>query len=205
MNLIYVLTFWWCPGIKSSVVEKGCLLWPMHSLGRILLAFALLHFARWNLSVIPGIPWLPTLAFQSPIMYRTSFFFFLVLVLEGLVGHHRTDQLQFLWHQCLGNRLGLIWCWMVYLGNKLGSLCSFWECSQWGETKLVKMACSGFLTPCFVNNDYVTTEITYRTVCVHHEMLSWSWATLCCRDIWVPPRKWWHLLLYQCCVHGVSH
>ena len=59
--------------------------------------------------------------------------------------------------------------------------------------------------PCFVNNDYVTTEITYSTVCVHHEVLAWSWDTLCCRDIWVPPRKWWHLLLHHCCVHWVSH
>ena len=29
----------------------------------------------------------------------------------------------------------------------------------WEESKLTKMACSGSLTPCFINNDYVTAEI----------------------------------------------
>ena len=39
-----------------------------------------------NLPVTPGISWLRAFAFQSPIMKRTCFF--LVLVLEDLVGHH---------------------------------------------------------------------------------------------------------------------
>ena len=47
---------------------------------------------RPNLPVTPGVSWLPTFAFQSPIMKRTSF---LVLVLKGLVGLHRTVQLSF--------------------------------------------------------------------------------------------------------------
>ena len=46
-NLISVLTIWWCPCVESSLVfvEKGCLLWPVCSLGKTLLTFALLHFA----------------------------------------------------------------------------------------------------------------------------------------------------------------
>ena len=48
---------------------------------------------RSNLTVTSGISWLLTFAFQSPIMKRTSFW---VLVLEGLVGLHRTIQLQLL-------------------------------------------------------------------------------------------------------------
>ena len=47
-----------------------------------------------NLSVTPDMSWLPNFAFQSPMMKRTSFF--LVFVLEGLVGPHRTIQLQLL-------------------------------------------------------------------------------------------------------------
>ena len=47
-----------------------------------------------NLPVTLGISWLPTFAFQSPMIKRTSFF--LVLVLEGLVGHHRTIRHHFL-------------------------------------------------------------------------------------------------------------
>ena len=43
-NLILVLTIWWCTCVVfSCVVERGCLLWLVHSLGKTLLAFALLH------------------------------------------------------------------------------------------------------------------------------------------------------------------
>ena len=45
INLILVLTTWWCPCVESAcVVGRGCLLWPVHSLGKTLLDFALLHF-----------------------------------------------------------------------------------------------------------------------------------------------------------------
>ena len=44
-NLILVLTIWWCPCIVfSCVLGSGCLLLSVCSLGRTLLAFALLHF-----------------------------------------------------------------------------------------------------------------------------------------------------------------
>ena len=82
---------------------------------------------RPNVPVTPGISWLPTFAFQFPIMKRTSFW---VLVLEGLVGLHRTIQLQVRQHYWLGHRLGLPWYWMVCLGNKQRSFCHFWDCTQ---------------------------------------------------------------------------
>ena len=49
INLISVLTIWWCPRIESCVVGRGCLLWPVCSLGKSLLAFALIHsiFQGW--------------------------------------------------------------------------------------------------------------------------------------------------------------
>ena len=59
---------------------------------------------RSNLPVTPAVSWLPTFAFQSPIMKRT---FFGVLVLKGLVGLHRTVQLQLLQRYWLGHRLGI--------------------------------------------------------------------------------------------------
>ena len=62
---------------------------------------------RPNLPVIPRIFGLPTFAFQSPIMNIISFGGGL-LILGGLLGLHRTDQLQFIWHQWLGHRLGLL-------------------------------------------------------------------------------------------------
>ena len=70
---------------------------------------------RPNFPVTPGISWLPTFAFQFPIMKTISI---LVLVLEDLVGLHRTIQLQFLQHYWLGHRLGLLWYWVICLGNR---------------------------------------------------------------------------------------
>ena len=63
------------------------------------------HTPRPNLPITPGISRLPTFAFQSPMMKKT---YFLVVVLEGLVGLHSTGQLQLLRHQRLGHRLGLL-------------------------------------------------------------------------------------------------
>ena len=56
--------------VLSCVVGRGCLLWPVHSLG---LRPASFHIPRPNLPVIPGVSWLPTFAFQFPIMKRTCF------------------------------------------------------------------------------------------------------------------------------------
>ena len=74
-----------------------------------------------------SISWLPTFAIQSPIMKRTSF---RVLVLEDLVGLHGTVQFQLLQHYWLGHRLGLLWYWMVCLGNEQRWFCHFWNFTQ---------------------------------------------------------------------------
>ena len=79
INLISVLTIWWCSCVESSLVllEEGCLLWPVCSLGRMVLAFALLHSVLQtpNLPVIPGVslekamaPHSSTLAWKIPWM-----------------------------------------------------------------------------------------------------------------------------------------
>ena len=39
-----------------------------------------------------------------------------------------------------------------------------WSRLLWGESDLAKTVCSGSLTPCFVNKDYITSEITYSRV-----------------------------------------
>ena len=55
--------------IFSCVVGRGCLPWPVHTLGNTLLAFALPFCTpSWNLPVTPGISWLPTFEFQYPMM-----------------------------------------------------------------------------------------------------------------------------------------
>ena len=60
--------------IFSCVVGRGCLLWPVCSLGRTLISLCPASFCtpRPNLPVTPGISWLPAFTFQSAIMKRTS-------------------------------------------------------------------------------------------------------------------------------------
>ena len=60
---------------------------------------------RPNLPVTPGISWLTTFAFQSPMMKRTSFF--VCVNSRSLVGLHRTGQLQLLWHIFISGCLSL--------------------------------------------------------------------------------------------------
>ena len=57
------------------VVGRGCLLWPERSLGKTLISLCPASFCtlRPNLPVTPEVSWLPTFAFQSPIMKKTSF------------------------------------------------------------------------------------------------------------------------------------
>ena len=55
---------------------------------------------------------------------------FWVLVLEELIGHHRTIQLQLLQHYWLRHILGLLWYWMVCLGNYLRAFRHFCDCTQ---------------------------------------------------------------------------
>ena len=130
INLILVLTIWWCLCVVfSCVVGRGCLLWPVHFLGRTLLAFALLH------SVLQGWTCLLLQVFfdflllhSSPLWWKEHLFW--VLVLEGLISLHRTVQLQLIQCYLLGHRFGLWWYWMVCLGNKQSSFCCFWDCIQ---------------------------------------------------------------------------
>ena len=96
INLILVLTIWWCPCVESSLVllERVFVMTSAFSWqNSISLCPASFRIPRPNLPVTPGVSCLPTFAFQSPVMKRTSFW---VLVLKGLVRLHRTVQL--LWH-----------------------------------------------------------------------------------------------------------
>ena len=96
---------------------------------------------RSNLLVITDIFWLPTFAFQSLMMKRTSFSF-LVLVLDGVVGLHKTIQLQLLWHYWLGRDLN--YCdveWFALETNRdhsgifetASKYCLLGSCWLWGQ------------------------------------------------------------------------
>jgi len=82
----------------------------------------------------PNLPvnssYLLTSYFCIPVPYDEEDILFWVLVLQGLVGLHRTIQFQLLWHLWLGHRLGLLWNWMVCLVKEPRSFCCFWDCTQ---------------------------------------------------------------------------
>ena len=128
INLISLLTTFMSICRVVSCVVKRMLLWPVHSLGKILLAFTLLHFILQDklCSLLQISLDFLLLHFNPPRLKGTSFFG----VLEGLVGLYRNGQLQLLLHQWLWYRLELLWCWMVCLLNQLRSFCHFWDWIQ---------------------------------------------------------------------------
>ena len=76
INLISVSTIWWCPCAESSLVlleEVSAMTSAFFWQNSIRLCPASFHIPRPNLPVTPGVSWLPTFAFQSPIKKRTSF------------------------------------------------------------------------------------------------------------------------------------
>ena len=91
INLIFIFMIWWSPRVVSSLMllEEGVSNDQGILLAKLLLAFALLHFVllRPSLSVTPGISRLSTFVF-NPLWWNG--YLFLVLVLEGPVGLHRT-------------------------------------------------------------------------------------------------------------------
>ena len=100
INLISVLTIWWCPCVEPCVVGRGCLLWPVHFLGKTLLVFALLH------SVFQG---------QICLLFQVFLFFFLVFYFLNfkIFNSYMRSQLGFLWRE---------WCWS-WNSNTLATWC----------------------------------------------------------------------------------
>ena len=75
INLFMVLTIWWCPYVESSLVlleESVCLTSVFFWQNSVSLWPASFCTPSPNLPVTLGISWLPTFAFQSPIMKRKS-------------------------------------------------------------------------------------------------------------------------------------
>ena len=113
--------------VCSWVVGRGCLLWPVCSLGKTL-AFALLHFVpQGQICLLLQVSLDFLLSHSSPLWWKRHHF--CVLVLEGFIDLHRTIKRQ-LQLYCLGHRLGLMWYWMVCLVNEQRSFWNFWDCTQ---------------------------------------------------------------------------
>ena len=115
--------------VFSCVVGRGCLLWPVHFLGKTLLIFALLHSVfQGQICLLLQVFLDFLLLHSSPLQWKGHLFW--VLVLESLIGLHRSIQFQVLQHYWSGNRFGLLWYWMVCIGKKPKSFCHFWGCTQ---------------------------------------------------------------------------
>ena len=127
INLILILTMWWHPCVESSLVllEEGVCLtsafsWQ-NSVSLDLLRFVLQDQTGLLLQVFLD----SLLLHSSPLWWKG--YLLGVLILEVLIGLHRTIQPQLLQHYWSGYRLGLLWYWMVCLGNKQRSFCHFWD------------------------------------------------------------------------------
>ena len=102
--------------VFSCVVGRGWLLWPVCSLCTTLLAFALLHFVlQGQICLLLQVSLDFLFLHSSTLCWKGHLFW--MLVLENLVGLHRTVQFQLLQHYWSGHRLGLLWYWMVCLRN----------------------------------------------------------------------------------------
>ena len=126
-----MLTIWCCPCVELShvLLERvfavtSVFFWQ----NSVSLCHASFCTPSPNFPVAPSISWLPTFVFQSSIMKRTSFFG--VSSRRYWESSQKTIVLQLLQHWWLGHRLGLLWCWLVCLGNKLKSYCCFWDCTE---------------------------------------------------------------------------
>ena len=101
-----------------SFVVTGCLLWPVPFLAKTLFSLCPGSFCTPR----PNLPCYSrcflTSYFCIPVPYNEKDIFWGVLVLKGLVGLHRTVQLQFLQCYWSGHKLGLPWYWMVCFGNR---------------------------------------------------------------------------------------
>ena len=89
INLISVLTIWWCPGVESPLVllEEGVCYDQCILLAK-LLAFALLHSVlQGQICLLLQVSLDFLLLHFDPLWWKGHFFW--VLVLEGLVGLHR--------------------------------------------------------------------------------------------------------------------
>ena len=108
INLIFVLISWWCPCVESFLVllTEGVAVTSGFSWQNSV-SLCLLHFVnKGQICLLHQVSLDFLLLHSSPLGWKGHLF--LVLFLKGLVGLHRTVQLQLLHHLCLGHSLGLV-------------------------------------------------------------------------------------------------
>ena len=130
-------------------------------------SLALLHFVLQG-QISHDSRYLLTSYFCIPIPYdeKDSFFGGGRLAQEDLIGLHRTIQLQLLWHEWLGDRLGLLWCWMICLGNELRS---FPPLVDHILSELFTMTCPSWVTPHSMAHSFTELCKLLRYKAMNHE------------------------------------
>ena len=153
--------------VFCCVVGRGCLLWPVHFLGKTLLVFALLHSAFQGQICLLLQEFLNFLLLHSsPLWWKGHLSW--VLVLKDLVGLHKTIHLQLIQHYWLGHRLGLPWYWIVCLGVEQRSFCCFSDSLQVLHFRLFcwpwwySISSKGFL-PTLVDVMVIWVKFTYSS------------------------------------------
>ena len=131
-------------------------------LGKTQLAFALLHSVLQDQICLLLQVFLDfLLLYFSPLQWEGHLFW--MLVLEGLVGLHRTFQLQSLQHYWLGHRLGLSWYWIAYLGNEQRSFCHFRDCTHnRGVSEITPLLSTSYFLRC-PNHSYCIFTLLWKT------------------------------------------
>ena len=112
--------------VFSCVVGRGCLLWPVRSLGKTLLAFALLHsILQGQISLLLQVLLDFLLLHSSPLSWKGHLFW--VLVLEDLI-----EPYNFSFFSITGQGIDLDYCkteWFALEMNRDHSVI-FWDCIQ---------------------------------------------------------------------------
>ena len=121
---MYVYTLCW----KRVFVMTSAFSWQ----NSISLCPASFRISRPNFPVTPGVSWLFTFAVQSPIMKRTCFLGVSSKRSCRSSWNCSMSASSVFWRKLLlywlGHSLGLLWYWMVFLGNEQRSFCHFWDC-----------------------------------------------------------------------------
>ena len=121
--------------VVCCVVGRRCLLWPVHSLGKTLLAFALLHFVfQGQLCLLLQVSLDFLLLYFSSLKWKGHLFW--VLILKGLVtvpsyNVYRTAELSLIIYICLISASSHSWYYRGFPGS-LGGKESACQCRSLG-------------------------------------------------------------------------
>ena len=113
------------------------------------------------LPVTPGISWLSTFAFQSPMMKRTSFFGVNSRESSRPSYSHLTLASSELF---VGHWIRLLWYWMVCLWDELRSFCRFWYCTQVVHFRLYCWLCQQIMKKNFHHCDKSHIIMVYESI-----------------------------------------